>query len=415
MTSFDRGVRTMSDLWKCAWRELRRRKGRASANILGYLLAVTIMVVLVAILTFSQNAASSVLSGTGTHFIAFVPARMPTSSAKLLDGENEGFLAMGVAADLISETFVDQVKRLATVRDAAPYLLFRFKDPESKRTLTIGGFDTENNLAVSTTTCAACDILSGRFLWPGDRGVVMMEEAYARSAKLKDGDKINIAGSTFPIIGIINPGIRPGKADIYMHIDDARQVISKRVIEPPIEDKINVVLVEVATSKVQDDAIKSVKELRPGLVVSSYACYKPASKVMGMNEGAVWLLTIMIGICAVILALKSQLSSVIERRRDIGILKAIGWTDRNVVSQILAESILQAMTGGILGCLTAAAILLFVPIKVLSGIESTVPVAISPLVLVAAFVLALLGGIIAGIFPALVAARERPADALRSL
>jgi len=405
----------MTDLWKCAWRELMRRKGRTLANILGYLLAVAIMAVLVTILIFSQNAASGVLSGTGTHFIAFAPASMPANSVKLLDEENEGFLGMGVAADLIPETFVDKVKQLPTVRDAAPYLLFRFKDPETQRPLTVGGFDPRNNLAVGTTCCAAGDILSGRFLWPGDKGVVMLEEAYARSAKLNDGDEINIAGSIFSIIGIINPGIRPGKADVYMHIADARQVIRKRVIEPPIDDKINVVLVEVASSNVQDKAIMSVKKLLPGLVISSYACYKPASKVMGMNEGAAWLLTIIIGICAVILALKSQLSSVLERRRDIGILKAIGWTDGNVVSQILAESILQAMIGGILGCLAAIAILLFVPIEMLSGIETPVPVIISPMVLAAGFALALSGGIIAGSFPALVAAHQRPADALRSL
>ncbi|HUU16407.1 MAG TPA: FtsX-like permease family protein [Sedimentisphaerales bacterium] len=405
----------MSDIWKCAWRELIRRKGRTLANILGYLLAVAIMVVLVTILIFSKNAASGVLSGTGTHFIAFVPASMPQNSVKLLDEQNEGFIAMGVAAGLIHETFVGKVKQLPTVRDAAPYLLFRLKDPETQRTFTIGGFDPRNNLAVGTTCCAAGDVLSGRFLWPGDKGVVMLEEAYALSAKLSIDSKITIAGSTFSIIGILNPGIRPGKADVYMHIDDARQVIKKRVIGSPIDDKINVVLVEVASSKVQDDAIMDVKELLPDLVVSSYACYKPASKVMGMNEGGVWLLTMIIGICAVLFALKSQLTSVIERRRDIGILKAIGWTDRDVVSQILAESVLQAIIGGILGCLVAVAILLFVPIEMLSGIEAGVHIIISSWVLVLGFALAFLGGIIAGSFPAFIAARQRPADALRSI
>lgn len=405
----------MSDLWKCAWRELIRRKGRTLANILGYLLAVAIMVVLVTILIFSKDAASGVLSGTGTHFIAFVPASMPQNSVKLLDEQNEGFIAMGVAAGLIHETFVDKVKQLPTVRDAAPYLLFRLKDPETQRTFTIGGFDPRNNLVVGTTCCAAGDVLSGRFLWPGDKGVVMLEEAYALSAKLSIDSKITIAGNTFSIIGILNPGIRPGKADVYMHIDDARQVIKKRVIGSPIDDKINVVLVEVASSKVQDDAIMDVKELLPDLVVSSYACYKPASKVMGMNEGGVWLLTMIIGICAVLFALKSQLTSVIERRRDIGILKAIGWTDGDVVSQILAESVLQVMIGGILGCLVAVAILLFVPIEMLSGIEAGVHIIISPWVLVLGFALAFLGGIIAGGFPAFIAARQRPADALRSI
>ena len=409
----------MRDSWECAWRELMRRKGRTLTNIFGYLLAVAIMVVLVNALLYSKEATNSILNRVGTHFIAFVPAHIPPCpecSVKSPDEESEGFVAYGVATNLIATSFVDKVKKLPTIYDASAYLLFRFKDQKDGHLFTVGGFDPDD-FVVSKTCCAAKDIVKGRFLLPNDRGVVMLEKAYAKLKKLKPGDEITIAGSIFSVIGIVNPPIRPAKADIYMHFDDAEKVINKRMGTSSIHNEANVILVEVKSSKVQDEAITSMKNLLPGdyLVASSYACYRPAAKVMGINEDAAWMLTIIIGICAVILALKSQLSSVIERRRDIGILKAIGWTDGNVVLQILAESILQAMIGGILGCLVAVAILLFVPIEMLSGIGTPAPGAISPLVLVAAFLLALMGGSIAGRFPALAAARQRPAEALRSL
>jgi putative ABC transport system permease protein len=135
---------------------------------------------------------------------------------------------------------------------------------------------------------------------------------------------------------------------------------------------------------------------------------------MGINESAAYLLVMAIGIFTVVLALKSQLSSVIERRRDIGILKAIGWTDGDVVSQILTESIIQSLIGGIIGCLISSIILIIVPVRMLIGIETQAYINISPLFLVAGLLLAILGGIIAGIFPAYAASRQRPANSLRS-
>jgi putative ABC transport system permease protein len=153
--------------------------------------------------------------------------------------------------------------------------------------------------------------------------------------------------------------------------------------------------------------------LPPGLLVSSYACYRPAASVLGINDAAGWLLAVVIGVCAVFWAMKSQLSSVIERRKEIGILKAMGWTDGNVVGLILLESLMQALAGGVLGCIVAVVLLVFVPFASLGNIRTPATVSISLGVLVAGSALALLGGVIAGGFPALKAASLRPADALR--
>jgi putative ABC transport system permease protein len=406
----------MTDTLSCAWRELTRRKRRTLANIFGYLLAVAIMVVLVGGLLNSREKTDRILSSTGTHFIAFLPACTPSClpyyKEKSLT-EDEGFVASGISTNLISINFIDEVNKLENVKEAAPFLLFQIKDAKDGHLYTIGGFNPQNKTAVKTTSCAPGDILEGRFLDSNDSGTVMVEDAYATPLKLKINDQISVAGMSFTVIGIINPGVRPAKANIYMTFKDAEKTINKQLQQNPIHNQANIMLVEGKNALVQDKAIQSIKELFPSLVFSSYNCYKPAAQVMGHNEQAVWSLILVIGIATIILSLKSQFSSVIERRREIGILKSIGWSNRNVVGQILVESILQAMIGGSLGCILAIALVLN-PVRIF-GSETTFNNVLLLRISTAGFILSFIGGVIAGSLPALLAARQQPGHALKSL
>lgn len=408
----------MPDLLQCAWRELTRRRGRTLANILGYMLAVAVMVVLVSLLLFSRDAAGRVLSSTGTHFIAFNPltscgTKKGHCFENAKDPLREGFVATGVKTKLMNRAFVADVKKLPAVKDASAFLLFRFQDAGDGHQFTVGGFEPQS-AAVNTTCCAESDIVEGRFLTTQDNNAVMVEQAYAVTSKIHAGDSITIAGLRFPVVGVVNPGVRPAKADVYMHFSDAMRVINRRTVVP-LKDDMNILLVEVKSSKLQKQAMAQIRKVIPDLVVSSYGCWKPAAVVMGMTENSVWVLAGLLGLSTIALALRSQWASVIERRHDIGILKAIGWTNRIVVRQMLAESLLQALLGGVIGCVLALAILLLVPIQALLGSETPMRVALSPLVFLIGLALALAGGIIAGIFPALSAARQTPADALRQL
>ena len=161
--------------------------------------------------------------------------------------------------------------------------------------------------------------------------------------------------------------------------------------------------------------MRSLKVLLPGLMVSSYACWRPAALVMGMNEAAVWILSLTVLLFAGLLALKSQLAAVIERRRDVAILKAIGWDDGSVVRTILAESVLQALAGGITGSAAAALILLLLPARLLTGVATAGRIPPGAGLLQGGILMAVLCGAVAGAVPAILAARQSPADALRRL
>jgi putative ABC transport system permease protein len=142
---------------------------------------------------------------------------------------------------------------------------------------------------------------------------------------------------------------------------------------------------------------------------------------------------------AFLLAALLTLASVGKRVRELGTLKALGWTQRQVVRQVVGESFAQGVVGGVLGLALGVAVTAgigaFAPTlaatsstgggdgafglgalsarTVTDHVALTAPIAVS--VLLVGFGLALAGGLLAGGAGALRAARLRPADALRTV
>jgi len=145
-------------------------------------------------------------------------------------------------------------------------------------------------------------------------------------------------------------------------------------------------------------------------------------------------------------------SGVTRRTREFGTLKALGWKSRHIVRQVAAESVVHGVLGGLIGvCLGFASVKVFNAFaptvqastspfaaagggfagrggggpfgggggRFASALGSTVNIALkasaTPGIIASAIALALLGGILAGVFGGLRAARLRPAEALRSV
>jgi ABC-type lipoprotein release transport system permease subunit len=138
---------------------------------------------------------------------------------------------------------------------------------------------------------------------------------------------------------------------------------------------------------------------------------------MGMNETAIRILVVLVALGVVLFAAKSQLAAVVERRGDIGVLKAIGWSGRQVVTLLLAESVIQGLIGGLLGGLAALVGLTIwqaaLPNTHSSGTADDLLMICG--VLGSGVLLALLGGILAGVAPALLSVKINPAEAIRKL
>jgi putative ABC transport system permease protein len=312
---------------------------------------------------------------------------------------------------MLDRDIIDSIKKIKGVKDAAPYLLYKLYDEKYKAEISLGGIDT-NNVATQNNVCAKTNLIAGKFLSDNPNEIVA-EESFAMAHNLSVDDTLNIYGGKLILAGIINSGIKPGKADIYSTIENVRTILKDKLkcISPGFD--MNIVLVEVTDARIQKRVIDQMQKEMNYLSVSSYNCYEPAGKVMTIIEKTSTVLSVMIFFFLLVFSTKTQLTSLMERSREIGILKSLGWSDFRLSSQILLTSIIQSLIGVTIGCLLGAIIILLMNrynIRLFDLMEfqfqyNTIP---------ALIILSLTGGIIASIFPIIKLYRTKAGDMINN-
>lgn len=149
-------------------------------------------------------------------------------------------------------------------------------------------------------------------------------------------------------------------------------------------------------------------------MVVRFNCYEPARETASEGRAAAWGLAAALVLFAGLWAGRSQAASVEERRREIGVLKALGWPGGRLARQILVESGVQALAGAVFGSAVGVAVaLLGRPSDVSRGVPPDF--ALAGGAMRAGLILVLGAGLAGGLIPALRAYRLSPADLLRRL
>jgi len=162
-------------------------------------------------------------------------------------------------------------------------------------------------------------------------------------------------------------------------------------------------------------AITGLGSISPAFKAFGFACWQPAATALGMGEKAVGFLLTVILVGLFLFVGKTQFASIVERDHDFGILKVVGWSKHNIMLQIIIESLLLSITGCLIGSIIAGLVVYLVPLQAVTGFPVLTGVVISPFLLLRIFLLAMSGGVLVSIFPALAAARRDPAESLRRL
>ena len=398
-----------------ALREIKRRKLRSLTNIIGYVIAVAFLIITVAVAQGYNAVAVGSLNGIGTHFAVYLPSAKACPNCEYME---VGPFFKDAYTPTFDSSFVEAVGGISGVEDASPYLSFRLDD------LIVGGIEL-NDLATEKVVVAPDEVVRGRYLKSDDLNGVMLDEVYSDLGNLDVGDNISAFGRVFGIVGIVNPGLHSkpaGNAQVYGLIKDVQSLAQfYSDIYGFQVSECNVVLVEVSPEGTAED-LDSVKQSvlvalesqagEKGALVG-YQCYVSARKVASIAEDSAWAISIVVIISVVLFSLKSQFSAIAERTKEIGVLKAIGWTDFDIAKQVSLESLLQGIAGGLVGLGLGYLITFLIPNMGLVPTQNLVLV-VSPLLALVGFVLSLSGGILAGIVPAWRAAKLQPAEALRS-
>ncbi len=257
-------------------------------------------------------------------------------------------------------------------------------------------------------------ISEGRTLAADDRNIVLVGNALAQTLGKQAGEKIEIEGRPFEIVGVY----------LAENPFDANSLVTSLAEVQALMERSGVVSefqVSVAPSVNNDteldklcrtiEALADDKQVALGLKAQPTHRFVGTATEARLGGAMAWGTTVLVVVLSLLAMLNTMLMSVVERTKEIGILRAIGWRRTRIMRLILGESFALSLGGAILGALAA-----WLLVQGLSHWHRTslfVPPGLSWPALCLGMGAAICTGIVGAVYPALYAASVPPVESLR--
>jgi putative ABC transport system permease protein len=375
---------------------LRTRRLRAALSGLGIAIGIASMVAVLGISESSKAGLLSTLDRLGTNLLTVAPGQTFTGE----DAE-------------LPATATSMIRRMLAVEGAAQV---KTTEETVRRTDKIPEAETGGIAVMAASTKLRATLGArtrrGRFLNAATArypAVVLGSVAATRLGVRRAGVNVYLGGHWFTVVGILAPvtldpdidraaligfpiaakffGTDPSPTKVYVRTDEEQVEGVRRVLG--------------ATANPEHP--EEVQVSRPSDALAARAAAKSTFTSLFLGLGAVALLVGGVGIANVMVI------SVLERRSEIGLRRALGATRRHISTQFLSESLLLAACGGIAG--TSLGVLVTATYASSRGWSAVVP----PYALAGGVGAAVAIGAVAGLYPAVRAARLSPTQALRTV
>jgi putative ABC transport system permease protein len=298
----------------------------------------------------------------------------------------------GISGAPVSIKVADVLRKLPHVREVSP-VVWQLSTAGSVE--LIYGVDLKSFEALG----GPLHYLSGGpFTGPNE---VIVDDYFAASEHVEAGDTIQILNHPFKIAGVVEHGRGARK---FLPIATLQDLIGA-------EGKASVFYVKVdnpANIDAVAQAIHNVEGMQQYKVLSmsEYLSMMTAGNLPGLQQ----FIQVVIGVAVVIgfiVIFQAMYTAVVERTREIGILKSMGASKLYVVNVILRETLLLAIVGTLAGIAVS-----YLTKDAIRARFPTLPVEIQPEWIVYATLIALIGAVLGAVYPAYKAAQKDPIDAL---
>ena len=177
--------------------------------------------------------------------------------------------------------------------------------------------------------------------------VAVVDSNYAKSENLKTGSTITVAGKSFTVVGVVSAAQGVTDADVYIPLARAQSLAS-------MPSEVNTIYVSAASASDINTVSSEISKAMPTSTVTTSSDL--ASEVTGSLSSASTLannlgkwLAVAVLVAAFFLASILTMAAVARRVREFGTLKAIGWTSGRIIRQIMGESLVIGVIGGLAG------------------------------------------------------------------
>lgn len=403
------------EIFKVALNNLSHQGIRSYLTLIGVIIGIAAIVTLIALGDGVNTAVKGQFEKLGANTLFVAP-----SSSGIASGRAN---PIGSSKNL-KDSDIEKIRRIPEVSDViAPIAtsdVIEFKSEQA--TATIEGIEPKD--AKSITETGFVEIAEGRNFKSGDVFSAAIGSSFADASvfkkKIRIGDRILIEGKSFKVIAIMKKnsqsfGGGPNVNSIVFLTEKGY-----RAVFPKAEPMFMLVKtrftedVPQALEKVEKVFEKSYgKDQKDFTVISSEQILEKIGQVLGIIQ------LFLVGIAGISLLvggigiMNTMIMAVMERTREIGVMKAIGATNSLILQIFLLEAGFIGMAGGLIG-ITLGYFFAFIVgiIANLSGFALTV--SINPILIIGALVFSMSVGMISGAYPARRASRLDPVDALRS-
>ncbi|MFA6036417.1 MAG: ABC transporter permease, partial [Candidatus Micrarchaeia archaeon] len=342
-----------ADIFKYVMSSLMHRQLRSWLTILGIVIGITAIVTLIGIGQGLDGMIKKELEAFGADMIIIMPS---TGSG--------GLSSLATLSGSLSTNDLDEMKRTPGVVPATVtggllgYFDLNYKNETT--TMAVTGVDTDTFYKASENTVK---IDRGRNIKPGDTKVLVLganvaEQAFAE--KLTINKVVTISGEKYRIIGIMKKagGLLGGgtDSDVYMPLDDARRLLGNTVGKK----ELTMVWGRAAKGADMDEVVKTLdaklaakhkvrQDEKDYTIMTSATIMEQISVITGMLAlflGGLSAISLVVGGVGVA---NTMFMSVMERTREIGLLKAVGAKKSAIMEVFIMESCLIGAIGGIVG------------------------------------------------------------------
>ena len=396
-----------------ALKNLKHRGIRSWLTLIGIFIGVTAVVGLI---------------GLGNGLQAAVGAQFGISSTQIITVQAGGLNAFGPpgsgAVNKLTTDDVDAIERLASVEVAIPRIIssgkMEFND--------VVAFGTAASVPDGVKRKTAYEVLEseaevGRLLKDGDVNKVVLGYNFWDSddifgERVVPGKTVLIQDEKFVVVGILEKtGSLIFDNVVMMNEDSLRELMD-------YGDDVDVIAVQAKSEdvmmRVKEDIEKLLRKRR-GVdegeedfeVSTPEVMMETVNSILGGVQAFIIIIasiSILVGALGIV---NTMTTSVLERRKEIGIMKAIGATNFQIFLQFFFESGMLGFVGGLVGVIAGT----LISVAGVAGINSFIGAELAPTIDFMLIGGALLGsfviGAIAGVVPAMNAAKQDPVEALR--
>ncbi|MFH1697020.1 MAG: ABC transporter permease [Candidatus Diapherotrites archaeon] len=422
----------LSDSFRLSANSITHRRLRSWLTLLGIVIGVAAVVSIISIGEGAQASVTAQLSGLGADIITITPGH---SRAGMFVGSFRG--GREPSQRTVSSEDSDEptlTKLDSSIVRGNPNVLYVNETVSGRADIVFlseeGSASIEGVNPNAWRETSNLELASGRFLTSSDASAIVIGDRIANEMfkqPITIGRRITVEGRQFTVVGIIKAsgsgGFGMGGSDstIYMtHLnawglaDIEKDTYSSLQVKVSDEE-----LVEETTEQLTQSLLilrKVTADTQDFSITSSQAIQEQVSSVtetLTLFLAAIAAVSLIVGAVGVA---NSMFTSVLEKTREVGILKALGSTNNEILTLFIIESGLFGLVGGLIGVLIGTLIsygiasLGIISIPMIRGGTSTL---VTPQLVIVAVLLSTVIGIVSGVMPARAAAQLKPVEALR--